>query len=257
MSIAARRSLWPREHGAYAQLAAPLAAALAVRTPTVGGGLLAFAAALAFLANEPLLVALGHRGARRREEDGPRARRRLVLLASGAVAAGGAGLALAPRPTLAVAAIVAVPAALVIALAWRRAEHSLVGELAAAIALTGAAAPVGVAAGLSLCTALALWAAWAGGYACTVIAVHRVIARHKVVATARDRWIVALLAVATVGAAALALTEQRAASVAIPLAAIACSLAVRPPAATRLRAIGVALVGVSLVAAVLAVFAAG
>src|SRR5262249_5958355 len=50
------RSLWPREHGAYAQLGAPLATALARQVPTVPAALLAAAACCAFLANEPLLV---------------------------------------------------------------------------------------------------------------------------------------------------------------------------------------------------------
>jgi hypothetical protein len=57
----ARRSLWPREHGAYAQLGAPLATAIAMQAPTIGALALASAACLAFLANEPLLVVLGHR----------------------------------------------------------------------------------------------------------------------------------------------------------------------------------------------------
>ena len=69
---ARRRSLWPREHGAYAQLAAPLLTALVIVRPTVAAALLALAACIAFLANEPLLVVLGHRGKRMREQDGRR-----------------------------------------------------------------------------------------------------------------------------------------------------------------------------------------
>src|SRR5688572_32010037 len=106
--MARQRSLWPREHGAYAQLAAPLLTALVVVRPTVAAGLLAAAACCAFLANEPLLVVLGHRGKRMREQAGTRAARRLALLASLAAAMGIAGLVLAPH-SLAIAALVAVP----------------------------------------------------------------------------------------------------------------------------------------------------
>jgi peptidoglycan/LPS O-acetylase OafA/YrhL len=60
-----QRSLWPREHGAYFQLALPLLAACARRAPSVAMVLLALAAAAAFVAHEPLRVVLGHRGSRR------------------------------------------------------------------------------------------------------------------------------------------------------------------------------------------------
>ena len=250
------RSLWPREHGAYAQLAAPLAAALIARIPGVAGALLALAACAAFLANEPLLVVLGHRGARRRDQDGERARRRLALATGSAVLAGAAGLVLAPRQALEVAALAAVPGAAVIVLAWRRAEHTLLGEGIAALALSGAGAPVAAADGLAVRTAIAIWIAWAIGYACTVIAVHRVIARHRSAATVRDRVAAAVLALVTIGAAVVALVVSPIALVTLPLAAIATALALRPPAATRLRAIGVALVVVSIVSGAWAVLVA-
>ncbi|HEY5937251.1 MAG TPA: YwiC-like family protein, partial [Kofleriaceae bacterium] len=97
------RSLWPREHGAYVQLLVPLLTGLAARVPTIAAVLLAIAACAAFLANEPLLVVLGHRGARMKTRDGDRARARLVLLASIAFACGAGGLALAGRETLMIA----------------------------------------------------------------------------------------------------------------------------------------------------------
>jgi hypothetical protein len=57
-----QRSLWPREHGAYFQLALPLIAAHLLRAPTVAMAALTAAACLVFVAHEPLLVVLGHRG---------------------------------------------------------------------------------------------------------------------------------------------------------------------------------------------------
>jgi hypothetical protein len=229
----------PREHGAYAQLAIPLAAALLAHA-SIAGALIAGASCLAFLANEPLLIVAGHRGARRREQDGARARRRLALATSGAAIAGAAGLVLAPADARLIAVPVGAAAIAVVALAWSRAQHSLAGELVAAFALTGASAPVAAAGGAPPRAVLATWAAWAIGYACTVLAVHRVIARHHAVPTAIDRVAAAALVATTIAAAACALW------IAVPLAGIAAVLVLKPPPASRLRAIGVALVVASI-----------
>jgi len=273
MSVA-RRSLWPREHGAYAQLAAPLATALVLRAPGLPSILLAIAACCAFLANEPLLVVLGHRGPRLRERSGARARRRLAALGIAGAGAAAVGIALAPAAAIAIAGASALPAAGLIALAWTRAERSIGGELLAAVALPGAAAPVAVASGLPWRQAAVLWGAWAIGYACTVAAVHRVIARHRRPAAAIaspggagarsharrcGEPIDHALAVATAGVAiaggALAMTAAMAAA-AVPLAGAAAVLLIAPPRATHLRAIGVGLVIASLASGALAIAAA-
>jgi len=237
----ARRSLLPREHGAYFQLAIPLLTAGVLHAPTVATCALTAAAALAFLANEPLLVALGHRGPRMLEHDGPRARRRLALLATAALVTGAAGLAAAPRDATIVAVVVAIPVVAVLALAWRRAEHTIVGELIAALALTGASAPVLVAGGTAPGPAVAMWLAWALGFGATVLAVHRVIARHTRPATAIDRVIAAALVAITLACFGLA---PRLPALAIPilLVAVAAALVLVPPPATRLRTVGVAIV---------------
>ncbi|MBK8937310.1 MAG: YwiC-like family protein [Polyangiaceae bacterium] len=74
-----KRSLMPREHGAYGQLVLPAAAAL-IAWPSFGGAALAVAATAMFLAHEPALVLLGQRGARARAELGAAARSRLTVL---------------------------------------------------------------------------------------------------------------------------------------------------------------------------------
>lgn len=232
----ARRSLWPREHGAYFQLAIPLVTACCLYRPGVATIALAVGAALAFLANEPLLVVLGHRGARRKATDGARARSRLVVLAVGAVILGAVGLASSPSAAIA-AAIIAVPTAVLLGFAWLRAEHTVPGEIVAAIALTGASAPVVVASGAALSLALHVWLGWAVGFGAMVIAVHRVIARHKRSASRLDH----ALAVALIGLLAVALATRCAAlAIAAPLVALAAVLVIAPPPATKLRAIGVA-----------------
>lgn len=246
------RSLLPREHGAYVQLLAPLTAALIAFGVTLAGALLALGACLAFAANEPLLVILGHRGRRMREQDGARARRLLAVLAPAAVIAGVAGLALAPDRAQVMAAAVALPAGVLIVLAWQRAERSLAGELVAATALAGAAAPVAAAGGARWQDAMLLWAAWSVGYACTVVAVHRVIARHRKRATRIDHAIAAGVIALTLALAITAIDLAHA-RIAIPLAASSAVLLVVAPAATHLRAIGFALLGASLISLVLVV----
>lgn len=250
--MAARRSLWPREHGAYGQLAAPLAGALLVHVPTFAAIALAVAACLAFLANEPLLVVLGQRGERMRASHGAAATRRLVVLLAGAAACALAGLARSSVATLEIAAVAAVPGACLVALAWSRRQHTLYGELLAAIAFSAAAAPVMVAAGVPVGEALAIWAAWALGYASSVAAVHRVLVRHRHPAT----WIDRALALGFAGGIVTAIADRAVwpfAAVAVPLAVVALALVVKPPRATRMRAVGVILVIASAVADVLLV----
>lgn len=234
------RSLWPREHGAYFQLAIPIIAALAAQRPTAAAVALAAAAGLAFLAHEPLLVVLGHRGARQRSATGSRARVYLAALGGSALAAGAAALVLSPPITLRVAALVAVPAAAALALAWHRRQQTLIGEMIATVALTGAAAPVAVASGAAPIAAIAAWSGWAVGFGAGVIAVHRVMARHKRAATAIDRVLGLGLAAVTAACVALA-ARSTTALIALPLVATSALLVIAPPAATRLRAIGVAI----------------
>ena len=71
--------LKPKEHGAYAILGIPIVTALLVAGPQVAGVCVAIAAVAGFLAHEPMLVAVGHRGARAQRAT-PAARRRLALL---------------------------------------------------------------------------------------------------------------------------------------------------------------------------------
>lgn len=253
--MAGHRSLWPREHGAYAQLGVPLLTALVLRTPTVASTALALAACLAFLANEPLLVVLGHRGARLRDLEGRRATRRLAGLAVVGAAAAGVGLWLAPQDALAVAGVAAIPAFVMVRLAWTRAEHSLSGELIAAVALPGASAPVAVASGASWQVAAWLWAAWALGYAGSVVGVHCVLSRNKRAASWQDVCVGIAVTTVTLGVIVLG-GQVPLARVAVPLLASGAILALRPPRARYLRTVGVVLVIASALSSVIGVTAA-
>lgn len=244
------RSLWPREHGAYAQLGVPLATALVLAVPTPAAVLFSVAACLAFLANEPLLVVLGHRGARVRDEAKGRARRRLAILSVGAALCGATAVALAPRPALLGCAALALPVAALLAIAWRRAEHSLWGELVAAIALPGASVPVAAASGIPLAASFELWFAWSLGFAASVVAVHDVIDNRRGRTRLAIGHAVALVAVA-MAVVAVAFVRPLAA-VSIPLAATAAIIAILSPSPRKLRALGVVLVVASVASAIVA-----
>ena len=226
------------------QLAAPLLGALVASGASLGGVLLGAAACLAFLANEPLLVLLGHRGKRMKVESGPRARRRLWLLLPIAAAMGFAGLGIAPA-TLPSLAIVLAPAVILVALAWHKRERTIVGELVAAVSLSGVSLPIAVAAGATMQAAACAWITWAIGYAFTVVAVHRVIARHRRPATMIDVFAVTGSLAAAGGVIAIGLWA------ALPLAACAIGLLVLAPSAAHLRAIGFVLVGASALSVIL------
>jgi hypothetical protein len=234
-----RLAFWPREHGAYAQLAAPLVAALVLAH---GGAsvLLALAATLAFLAHEALLVVLGHRGVRARARGGRRAWIWLGLNGGVALAAGVLGLALAPSLAREVAALVAIPTAVLLVLAVRKAEHTPAGEVVAAISLSGASSPVIAAGGASFETVMLTWLAWAAGFSCTVAAVHRVLRRRSKVTG--GRLADAVPAVGLAGTACvIAVAAEPLLVAAVPLALASAWIVARPPPVTQLRAIGMGL----------------
>lgn len=135
------RSLWPREHGAYIQLAVPLVTSLLATNLSLAAVAIAIGAGFAFLASEPLRVVLGGRGPRMREAAGARARTRLALFAALAVTAGGTGLALAPAPAAWLALPLAPLGAFVIVASRRGNVQTVLGECIAAIALAGAGSP--------------------------------------------------------------------------------------------------------------------
>ncbi len=174
---ARERSLLPQEHGAWGQLAMPLLSALLIAGATPAALLLAAATVLGFLAHEPWLVALGHRGLRATRDDGPRARRVMWALLAGAAVTGGAGAWLAPS---AARWALLVPAALacgVVGLVLARRERTVPGELTVVTALASSGLAVALAAGAPLRVAAAATATWVLAFATSVFAVQVVLAR--------------------------------------------------------------------------------
>lgn len=246
-SVAAR-SLWPREHGAYIQLLLPLVTALIATKPGLVAISLAFGAGLAFLASEPLRVLLGDRGPRMQELSSHRARRRLVALGVPALIAGVLGLTLGPRSAVWTSLLVAPPIAFLVIAARRRTLDTLSGELVAAVALCGAAAPVAVAGGMMIRDAIVMWCAWSLAYVATVVAVHHVIACHRGAKPLHARrW--GVLVGVTLG---MLIAFDSRAWFAAPLVGVALAVITLTPAATRLRTIGFTFLAGSAVSALCA-----
>jgi hypothetical protein len=254
----------PREHGAYGQLAFPLVTAFGVAGVSAGGLLLATAVIAAFLAHEPAAVRLGQRGARAVRTHGAAAARWLwACIAIGLATGIGAVLIIEPsiRWSLAVPAL---PAVVLIGAMVRGREKSWYGETASALAFAGAAVPAVLAAGAPLSAAWHVAIPFALLFATTTLAVRVVILRVRgggdPQATAATRG-----AVMTVSLTALlviaGLTATRVVPVSMLIAtapglATAIVVAARPPAATRLRALGWSLVTVSTLTAAIVLLTA-
>lgn len=189
------RSLWPKEHGAYAQLGLPLVTALVAGHPTRASFAFALAAVAAFLAHEPAAILLGVRGARARRESAGRAWRLLGALAAIASIAGITALMLdaLSRGYAFIAVTCASTAALFV---YGRKEKTLVGELVIGVALASAAMPVGAASGLSASAIGACFVAWSAQLALSTVAVRALVAH-------RSGWATGLVATGALGSSAL------------------------------------------------------
>jgi hypothetical protein len=253
--------LLPREHGAYGQLAFPLVTALAVAGVSTTGLLLTASVVAGFLAHEPAVVLLGLRGSR----SGRALRRRAIvsLGVTGAIAAAAglwAVLEMAPAARWSIG-VPLVPAAMLLLLTTSGREKTTPGEIAAALAFSGAAVPVVLACGGGLTTALAVAVPFAFLFAASTLAVRVVILGTRgggdPEATATTRR--AALGVAVGGALLLALSHVAGLTPASVLPAAAPGLltatlvALQPPHATRLRTLGWTLIAVSLLTSVIIV----
>jgi hypothetical protein len=165
MSSSAQRrqhapSLWPREHGAYVQLLAPLLTSLLFVPPTPAAAGLALSACTLFFAHEPVLVLLGRRGARARSLLEARAAR--LLFACIAIAT--LALVLALRASLPqLREVAGVPAACALiagAVVLARREQRAWGELWVGVTLASFSLPVLVASGVAPRSALELTLGW-------------------------------------------------------------------------------------------------
>ncbi len=249
----ARRSLLPREHGAWGQLLFPLAVALALGRPRLASDALALAALFAFVAHEPLQVLLGARGPRVRTEEGTRARRWLAALAVGAVLLGLSGVARAPREARLSLAVPLGLGVLAAFLALTHRERTVGGQLAVGAALASPGVPVAVAGGASFTAALAAWVSFTLAFGLAELAARAVSARGRAGRAAFPLRALAALAVPVVAllvAPRLALPWPWAASLVAP-ALVAAWACLAPVTARRLPTVGWSLLAASLTTAAL------
>lgn len=248
------RSLLPREHGAYGQLALPLLAALSCGRPSMAAAFYALVAVLAFLAHEPLLVLCGHRGPRALREVGARARTRLLLYSVLVLLA--LGLALVFSTAMARLAFLGplAGAGLVgFAIASRR-ERTDWGETVAALALSASSLPVAISGGVPPTLALLCWAVWTVGFGLFTITLRRAIhGRKTVLPGASDSPL--LPALVFCAGALLFLHYAAFAFAVLPMATVSLVLFIAPPAPRRLSQVGWLLVGSSALTGLLLVLA--
>jgi len=249
------RSLAPREHGAYGQLAVPMAAALAGGRPGPVALLLAASAWAFFLAHEPALVLLGRRGERARTEQRRRAMSRLLALGLAGVALGGTGLLLA-SPSVRWAALASAVLALGFGAVVRLGgERSALGEMLASIALAGAAFPVALAAGLPEDAAARAWLVWSIGLAAVVLPVRSIGARRRGSASLVSRLLPAAVALG-LGLALQGRTLTRLDLAALaPLVLTSAWLGLARPDPRHLRRVGWSMVVATLVTGAVLVLA--
>ncbi len=248
----------PREHGAWGQLLLPLATGLAMGHATLDALGFALGAALAFVAHEPLLVALGHRGTRARTRLGALAWRRFALRGGAALAFGVAACVHGGRPALYAVGVALAMVALSAPFVVLKRERTLAGEVVLASTLASAALPVAIGGGASWRAALVAWGLWTLHGLLATLSVRGVIARHRKGATARLAAVGAVAGAAVLCAAAgVGATRPWLLLAMAPCAALSVVLALRPVAPTKLRRVGWVLVASSVLAAVGILLGAG
>ena len=251
--------LIPREHGAYGQLLMPLAVALVIGGVTAGALALATAAVSAFLAHEPLLVLLGHRGGRASREQAVAARRSLLLFGVVALVAGSLAVALVPlraRPALVVPVVLAFGAAGLAALGH---ERTTGGEVVVALALTSVSFPVVMAGGVPVQSAATVAAVFAAAFVSATVAVRAVIAHATKSSHGPGRTfaaaVVTFLALGLVTTAVYGGIARAAIWAVAPACVFALVLVATMPSPRHLRRIGWTLVGATAAAAVVLIAA--
>jgi hypothetical protein len=254
----------PKEHGAYGQVAFPLATAFGVAGISTGGLLVSVAVIAGFLAHEPAAIVLGQRGSRARHELGASAAIWLgCFLATGIAAGVAAAVSIDPVARRALA-IPSIPAIVLILAMIQGREKSWYGEAAAALAFSGVAVPVTMAAHAPIDVALAVAIPFALLFTTTTLAVRVVILRVRgggdpraMEATRRAGFVISATATALLGA--MSIVGWLPSSILIasaPGLITATIVAARPPAPTRLRTLGWTLVGISTLTAAIVVVTA-
>jgi YwiC-like protein len=251
--------IFPREHGAYGQLAFPLLTSFAVAGLSTPSLVIATSAIAGFLAHEPVLVLLGRRGARAQRHQHRLAIIALAVEGTIGAAAGVSAIVFASREIRWALLLPLAPAALLaIAIAIEHEKRAL-GEVAAAVTFSSVAVPIALAAGASLRVAFSIGVAFAAIFVTATLAVRVVILRVRGGGKPRAErntritvWIVSAALLASIAwASARHLTSWAAMAAAAPGVLGAVWLSMRPPSPAYLRTVGWTLIATSALAALI------
>lgn len=232
-------NLKPKEHGAYAILAIPIVTAILVTGPTVVGLCVAVASLAGFLAHEPLLVALGHRGARAQRTT-PAAQRRLTVLLTVTIAGGVIAVVVGStsvRYSLVLCCTLAI-ACFVLAIAGK--HRTLGGQLWGIVGLSVPCVPILLSGDIPVGLTMEAWGTWLIGFGATTLAVRGVIASQKRQSRAIHWGVIAVLSLAV---AALTWAGFQIPIVTLPMISMSWYLLYAPPPAKQLKRVGWTLVG--------------
>jgi MFS family permease len=242
----------PREHGAYAELLFPMAAVFLGGMPSASAWLLATAAVAFFLANEPILILFGQRGARAQREQRGRARRALLLFMLVAIGTGIPGLWLAPQLAQYAVGLPLLLGVGVMMMAVQGLERTVIGETMAAATLSSTAVPLGLASGLSVPASFAVAAIWLVASLLGTSAVRLTVARtraktdEELRSVRSKRAMLILVCLAAIGVGIAAPLAPRGPlwilTAALPVAVVVTVVAMARPTARSLRSIGWGLV---------------
>jgi len=169
----------PREHGAYSQMALPLATSLVIAGPSPPALLLALAVVCGFLAHEPLVLLLGGRGARALDATQSRATVWFAVTVVAMVAAGAAAVRFTPAAVRWSLLLPLVPAAWVGAGAFTRQEKQASTQIAVALAFALATIPICLGAGIERATAISIAFVFASVYVTGVLCVRTIVLRKR------------------------------------------------------------------------------
>lgn len=251
------QSLWPREHGAYAQLAVAMACgtALGHGSRGIAQALLTF---FLFLASEPVLVLMGRRGPEARGSSQVRAALRLLILGSLAILAvlnawvgapAGHFLALLPP---------AILGAVLFLLFLLKLERTAAGEVVAAWTFSTAAGAVALLGGAGLHRANLLVLFLGGMFTLATATVHCHLLALKRGGDARPRLAAflggALLTLAAFWLGRHAGLRRNGFGVFLPMALAALWVWLAPPEPRQLKKLGWAATLCALAGGGLAVF---
>jgi hypothetical protein len=249
------KGLWPREHGAYAQLGYPLLTGLILAGGQPGSLAFAVAGIALFLAHEPMAVIMGMRGVRLRDSLVRPARRRLWLLAAVAGLGLGAAVVFAPWRAWQAALVPAVPGLALVPLFFTHRIKTLGGEIVAAAAFSASLLPVALSGPVTVEVAAVAAGVWFAATVPAIVSVHAVKISHK--GRPRGRWLLVatptlavLVTIAAIVVATLPAPAVRALAVLPPVVAVLAIGLIRPHP-RHLKRIGWTMVAANTLALVL------